>query len=68
MCREPPRFRSNSSNNPSVYGTPVSFGVSITSTSGTTATGSVTFMDGTSQIGTAILSGNPAVAFFTTRH
>lgn len=56
----------NSSPNPSVYGTPVTFAVSVSSTSGTAATGTVTFSDGTTQIGTAALSGNPGAATFTT--
>ncbi len=56
----------NSSTNPSVYSTPVTFAVSISSTSGSPATGSVTFMDGTTQIGTATLAGNPGAASITT--
>jgi sugar lactone lactonase YvrE len=56
----------NSSPNPSVYGTPVTFAVSIASTSGTAATGSVTLLDGTTQIGTATLSGNSGAGSFTT--
>ena len=56
----------NSSTNPSVYGTPVTFAVSISSTSGTPVTGTVTFLDGANQLGTATLLGNPAAASFAT--
>jgi large repetitive protein len=55
-----------SSPNPSVYGDAVTFTVTVTSTSGTAATGTVTFLDGTTSIGAAALAGNPATASFTT--
>jgi sugar lactone lactonase YvrE len=55
-----------SSPNPSAYGDAVTFSVTVTSTSGTAATGAITFLDGTTQIGTATLAGNPGTASFTT--
>ncbi len=55
-----------SSQNPSYYGSPVSFAATITASGGVAATGSVNFLDGGVKIGTGTLSGNPAVATFTT--
>ena len=49
--------------NPSVIGQPVTFTATVTGTGGT-PTGTVTFRDGTSAIGTSTLSGNTAT--FTT--
>jgi large repetitive protein len=55
-----------SSLNPSFYGNSVTFTATIP-TSGTAApTGTVSFLDGATQIGTGTLSGNPGVATFTT--
>jgi len=55
-----------SSLNPSTYGTAVTFTATITSGSPTAATGSVSFYDGATKIGTGTLAGNPAVATFLT--
>jgi hypothetical protein len=55
-----------SSLNPSFYGNSVTF-TAIVPPSGTTApTGTVSFLDGATQIGTGTLSGNPGVATLTT--
>ena len=54
----------NSTPNPSIYGNSVTFVATITSNSGVAATGSVKFLDGTTQIGTAVLAGNPGAASF----
>ena len=54
-----------SSPNPSTYGDSVTFTVKVDSNSGTAATGKVTFLDGTTQIGTANLAGNPGTATFS---
>ncbi|MGB6744160.1 MAG: Ig-like domain repeat protein [Terracidiphilus sp.] len=55
-----------SSLNPSTYGASVTFTATITSSSPTAATGTVSFYDGATKIGTGTLSGNPGVATFTT--
>ena len=55
-----------SSLNPSTYGAAVTFTATITSSSPTAATGTVSFYDGTTKIGTGTLAGNPAVATFQT--
>jgi hypothetical protein len=52
-----------SSNNPSIFGTAVTFTASVTSASGT-PTGTVTFQDGNATLGTVTLSGGTAM--FTT--
>ena len=54
-----------SSLNPEVGGQPVSFTATVTSNSGT-ATGTVTFLDGTATIGSAALNGNGIASFATT--
>ncbi len=55
-----------SSPNPSIYGNSVTFVVTVTSNSGTPATGTVNFLDGANNIATAVLSGDSATATFTT--
>ena len=55
-----------SSLNPSTYGAGVTFTATVTSTSPTAATGTVSFYDGATKIGTGTLAGNPAVATFLT--
>lgn len=55
-----------SGQNPSYYGSSVTFTATITSTGTSAATGSVTFLDNGTAIGTGTLSGSPAVATFTT--
>jgi hypothetical protein len=55
-----------SSLNPSTYGATVTFTATITSSSTTAATGTVIFYDGTNEIGSGPLAGNPAVAMFAT--
>ncbi|MGA7340819.1 MAG: Ig-like domain repeat protein, partial [Terracidiphilus sp.] len=55
-----------SSLNPSTYGATVLFTATIASVSTTAATGTVVFFDGTNQIGSGALGGNPAVATFST--
>lgn len=50
---------------PSVIGTPLTFSALVSGMSGT-PTGTVTFNDGPTVLGTASLSGNPAVATYTT--
>jgi hypothetical protein len=52
----------NSAPNPSIYGNSVTFVATVTSNSGVAATGTVKFLDGTTQIGTAALAGNPGAA------
>ncbi len=52
--------------NPSNSGNSVTFHAGITSTATQPASGSVLFFDNGQQIGTGTLSGNPAVASFTT--
>jgi len=54
----------NSTPNPSIYGNSVTFVATVTSNSGVAATGTVKFLDGTTQIGTAALAGNPGAASF----
>ena len=46
--------------NPSTYGQPVSFSVTVQPPTGTTATGTVTFLDGSTSLGSATLAGNSA--------
>jgi sugar lactone lactonase YvrE len=55
-----------SSPNPSTFGAKVTFTATITSASSNAATGTVTFMNGATSIGTGKLSGNPAVATLAT--
>jgi sugar lactone lactonase YvrE len=55
-----------SSQNPSNYGSPVTFTATITSSGSAAATGTVNFLDGGVKIGTGTLAGNPGVATFTT--
>lgn len=52
--------------NPSVYGSSVTFTATVTSTSSIAPSGTVNFMDGTTQIGSATLAGTSGVATFTT--
>lgn len=54
----------SSSTNPSSYGQAVTFTATVVPSSGSMPTGSVKFLDGTTQIGSAVLSGG--VASFTT--
>jgi hypothetical protein len=54
----------NSTPNPSIYGNSITFVASVTSNSGVAATGTVKFLDGTTQIGTAALAGNPGATSF----
>lgn len=49
-----------SSSNPSAYGQLVTFTATVASTGGSTPTGRVTFMDGTTTIGSAAVSGGVA--------
>jgi hypothetical protein len=53
-----------SSANPSVYGQPVTFTANVSTTGSSTPTGTVTFLDGTTTLGTGNLSGG--VAMFVT--
>jgi len=55
-----------SSQNPSNYGTPVTFTATVTSGGAVAATGTVNFLDGGVKIGTGTLAGSPAIATFTT--
>ncbi|MGA2755506.1 MAG: Ig-like domain repeat protein [Terracidiphilus sp.] len=55
-----------SSLNPSNYGNPVTFTATIPASGTTAPTGTVSFLDGATQIGTGTLNGNPGVATFTT--
>ncbi len=55
-----------SSLNPSFYGNSVTFTATIPPSGTTAPTGTVSFLDGATQIGTGTLSGNPGVATFTT--
>ena len=55
-----------SSPNPSTYGAPVTFAISIPETQSVNAQGSVTIDDGTNKIGTALLAGTTGQATFTT--
>ena len=55
-----------SSGNPSVYGQPVTFTATVTPANGGPPSGTVTFKDGPTTIGTGILNGaNPGVAVFS---
>ncbi len=56
-----------SSLNPSNYGATVTFAASVSSNSTIPATGTVNFLDGATTIGTGTLSGNPAVATYSTK-
>jgi hypothetical protein len=51
-----------SSQNPSTYGTPVTFTATVTSAATSPATGTVTFLDNGVSIGTGTLSGSPGTA------
>jgi hypothetical protein len=55
-----------SSLNPSNYGNSVTFTVTIPPSGTVAPTGTVSFLDGATQIGTGTLKGNPGVATFTT--
>ncbi len=55
-----------SSLNPSFYGNSVTFTATIPPSGATAPTGTVSFLDGATQIGTGTLSGNPGIATFTT--
>jgi sugar lactone lactonase YvrE len=55
-----------SSQNPSNYGSPVTFTATITVTGSVAATGTVDFLDGGVKIGTGTLAGSPAAARFAT--
>ena len=55
-----------SSLNPSFYGNSVTFTATIPPSGTTAPTGTVSFLDGGTQIGTGTLSGNPGIATFTT--
>ena len=52
--------------NPSNYGNSVTFTVTIPPSGTVAPTGTVSFLDGATQIGTGTLKGNPGVATFTT--
>ena len=54
----------SSSANPANFGNLVTFTATLNSTATTPATGTVTFLDGATQIGTGTLSGSPATATF----
>jgi large repetitive protein len=55
-----------SSPNPSSYGTAVTFSAVVTSGSTVAPTGTVKFLDGSTQIGTSTITGTTGVATFTT--
>ncbi len=55
-----------SSLNPSFYGQAVTFTATVPPSGTTAPTGTVSFLDGATVIGTGTLSGNPGVATFTT--
>ncbi len=55
-----------SSLNPSVFGNSVTFTAVVTSSSASTPTGTVTFYDGTTKLGTGTLAGTPDAATYTT--
>ncbi|MDR3724878.1 MAG: Ig-like domain repeat protein [Terracidiphilus sp.] len=55
-----------SSLNPAPYGGPVTFTATIQPSGSAAPTGTITFYDGTTQIGIGTLSGSPAIATFTT--
>jgi hypothetical protein len=50
-----------SSNNPSVFGTAVTFTATVTSSATSIPTGTVTFQDGAATLGTGMLSGGTAI-------
>jgi len=52
--------------NPSNFGSPVTFIVAVASTGSDAATGTVNFLDGAQQIGTAVLVGSTGQTTFTT--
>jgi hypothetical protein len=54
-----------SSQNPSTHGTTVTFTANVTSTTGPTPTGTVTFKNGTTNLGTGTLNGSGAAVFHT---
>lgn len=54
--------------NPSVYGSPVTFTATVTSTASVAPSGTVNFLDGNTQIGSATISGTSGIATFTTTH
>ncbi len=56
----------SSAPNPSIYGTQVTFTATVTSAASVAPTGTVNFMDGARQIGTATLAGTSGVANLTT--
>ena len=56
----------HSSPNPSTYGTAVNFTATVTSSGSVTPTGTVAFLDGTTQIGTATIVGTTGIATFST--
>ncbi|MCX6012099.1 MAG: YDG domain-containing protein, partial [Chloroflexi bacterium] len=57
-----------SSSSTSTYGDPVTFTATVTGTSGITPSGTITFRDGTNDIGTSVLngSGNTATTIYIT--
>jgi large repetitive protein len=55
-----------SSLNPSNYGNSVTFTATVPPSGTSAPTGTVSFLDGATQIGTGTLAGNPGVATFTT--
>jgi large repetitive protein len=55
-----------SSLNPSNYGNSVTFTATVPPSGSSAPTGTVSFLDGVTQIGTGTLAGNPGVATFTT--
>jgi hypothetical protein len=55
-----------SSLNPSNYGNSVTFTATVPPSGASAPTGTVSFLDGVTQIGTGTLAGNPGVATFTT--
>jgi large repetitive protein len=55
-----------SSLNPSTYGNSVTFTATVPPSGSSAPTGTVSFLDGVTQIGTGTLAGNPGVAIFTT--
>ena len=55
-----------SGTNPSIYGTSVTFTATVTSTASVAPTGTVNFMDGSTQIGSTTLTGTSGVATFAT--
>ncbi len=55
-----------SSLNPSIYGNSVTFTATVPAVGTSAPTGTVSFLDGATTIGTGTLAGNPGVANFTT--